>query len=274
MEKCLNSKKGSYIRVWGELTRHQYLPRVLKCHKSCETYDETKNVWDKSYKTLWDKSCKKATMDTTDASRERPSWVDATDARRGRPSWVNGVFMTDVPRAGGIAMTNDLALTYANHRKPLEASWDEYARVGTVYVSYWRMRNNGSPYENVSGAGRLFWPACVGYECGRPFETLPAIVGVWRGRHSAGTPVLGWCACVCCLSCVTRMPRNEDGMRKCPSCYSQNAHQCDYLMYPLTEEGREYNVRLEREYSIKEREKRRKIMEEWEERYVKTQGVR
>jgi hypothetical protein len=155
-------------------------------------------------------------------------------------------YLTNVPRAGVVPLDCDARTT---HTVPLGTSGEQYERVGIVYVSYWTMLKDGSPYKHVRGPGRPFWPVCVNVECGRALKTVPAIVGVECDRHNAGTAVLGWCACVCCINCIISMPLLEGGWRACPCCRSAGAHQDDWLMYPLTEEGREYNVHLEREYT-------------------------
>jgi hypothetical protein len=187
--------------------------------------------------------------------------MDKTDDRRWWTGSRSTHCITDVPRAGVVPLNCDAG---TSHVAPSGTSWDEYNKVSNLYVSYWTMLPNGSPYLNVSGVGRPFWPVCVNEECGRALETVPATVGIVPGKYKEDTPVLGWCACVCCKQCVTTMPLLDCNWRACPSCGNKRAHQVDFLMHPLTEEGREYNVHLEREHSTE----RRKMIDKRKKRCV------
>jgi hypothetical protein len=187
--------------------------------------------------------------------------MDKTDGRRWWAGSRSTHCITDVPRAGVVPLNCDAR---TSHVAPSGTSWDECNKVSNLHVSYWTMLPNGSPYLNVSGVGRPFWPVCVNEECGRALETVPAALGIVPGKYKEDTPVLGWCACVCCKQCVTTMPLLDCNWRACPSCGNKRAHQVDFLMHPLTEEGREHNVHLEREHSTE----RRKMIDERKKRCV------
>jgi hypothetical protein len=158
----------------------------------------------------------------------------------------------DRPREGMVPFTCDAR---TSHVMPLGISWDECTKASTLHVSHWTMLPDGSPHENASGAGRPFWPVCIDEKCGRALERVPATVGIVPEMHHDDTPALGWCACICCKQCVTTMPLLICGWRACPCCGDKRAHQVDFLTCPLTEEGRECNVHLEREHTTERRKR-------------------
>jgi hypothetical protein len=157
---------------------------------------------------------------------------------------------TAIPRGGHVSMTWHLN---TRHTVPLGKTSEEFDERTMVYGSYWTMTEDGTPYSNVTGGGRPFWAVCI--KCGQEMEKVPAVVGVSCDKYHDDMPVMGWCACICCKRCVDGMPLIDLEWKACPMCRDEHAHQQDYLMYPLTEEGREYNVHLEQAYTTERRKR-------------------
>jgi hypothetical protein len=124
-----------------------------------------------------------------------------------------------------------------------------------VYECYWTMHNS-RPQNFVSGSGRPFAPVCMNTGCGQELGKMTMIVEIREEKLHANTPVLGWCACVCCKRCVAGMAVVDGEWRACPGCGYHLGHRDTYLMYPLTREGRWYNIQLgkQKRNNIKKRE--------------------
>jgi hypothetical protein len=146
-----------------------------------------------------------------------------------------------VPRAGFVSMcwTED-----TRHTVPLGTSAEEFRQTQIIYVCYW-MIHNSKPSRYVTGSGRPFAAVCLNSGCGQELAKITTVVKVKEHKFHANTPVLGWCACICCRRCVTKMPvANEGEWRACPGCAEQKGHQEGYFMYPLTQAGQSYNIQL------------------------------
>jgi hypothetical protein len=144
------------------------------------------------------------------------------------------------PRPGYVSMCWD---SNTRHTFPLGTSGEEFRSTRIIYVCYWTLHNS-RPSRSVTGSGRPFPPVCLNATCGQLFEKITAVVNVKEEKFHANTPILGWCACVCCKKCVAAMPVVKGQWKACPGCRSPFAHQERYLMYPLTEEGQMYNIGL------------------------------
>jgi hypothetical protein len=143
------------------------------------------------------------------------------------------------------------------HTVPLGTSSEEFRRTRIIYVCYW-MIHNSKPSRYVTGTGRPFASVCLNAACGQVLEKITTVVNINEEKYHSNTPVLGWCACICCRRCVTNMPVQDGGRwRACPGCEEKKGHQEGYLMYPLTAEGQAYNIQLGK---VLQKERRRRMM--------------
>ena len=138
------------------------------------------------------------------------------------------------------------------HTVQVGTTHEEIRRTRRIYTGYWTIHRS-KPYNHVCGGGRPFSAECLNSNCGQTLDKLTTLVGVKEANYAANTPVLGWCACVCCRRCIMTMPVLGSGWRKCPGCGDTEGRQDEYLMYPLTREGADYNRKLGRESQKKRR---------------------
>jgi hypothetical protein len=147
------------------------------------------------------------------------------------------------------ARTNYVSMScddWTRHTVPLGQTWKEFEKNYVVYSCYWTLHGS-RPFNCISGSGRPFPPVCVNHKCGQALEKTTTIVGKNEENYHANTPVLGWCACICCKRCVAgKVPSilGLDTWRECPGCGFTKSHQESYWMYPLTGDGQSYNIEL------------------------------
>ena len=155
--------------------------------------------------------------------------------------------MEDLPgwsaRKGIVVMSWDRE---TRHTVPVGTTWAEFNKTSVMYSSYWTLHNS-KPCNHVCGSGRPFAAVCLNAECGQQLEKMTTVVDTREERFHANTPVLGWCACICCKRCVMESPVIDGQWRECPGCGYDKSHRHTYLMYPLTWEGETYNIQLGKE---------------------------
>jgi hypothetical protein len=137
--------------------------------------------------------------------------------------------ITIIPVCATVSMCNPNG---TRHTVRPHVEMEEFRRTSVEYMAYWTMHHSETHHFHM-GSGRPFTPVCLGRNCGRVLETRTTLVDGPEESFGAGTPVLGWCECLCCKKCVSESPLRQGEWRACPACLYRFAHQETYYMYPV-----------------------------------------